>query len=75
MKRILLRTVALTSITLTSCEAIASKTGMSGTDLLLITTDAATRAKAGFDATQAQIKAARARQRTAAKNPVPNVQP
>jgi hypothetical protein len=75
MKRILLLTVALTSIILTSCEAIVSKTGMSGTDLLLITADAASRAKADYDLTAAQIRAARERKRTAAKNPAPNVQP
>ena len=66
MKRILLLTLALHSIALTSCDALAKKTGISSLDLLMITTDAATRAKADYDLTQAQIKAARDRERTAA---------
>lgn len=75
MKRLLLLTVAIHSIVLTSCDALAKKTGISGTDLFMITTDAAARVKADYDLTQAQIQAARDRQRTAAKNPVSNIQP
>lgn len=75
MKRILLLTLAVHCIALTSCADFTKKLGMSGTDLLIITADAATRVKADYDATQAQIKAARDRQRTAAKNPLPSIQP
>ena len=82
MKRILLLTAVLTSITLTSCEAIAKKTGMSPVDLFSITSSAALRMQAEAERLKAEIKAAQeaenarlaALETTAAKNPV-NVQP
>lgn len=76
MKRIPLLLASITlSLTLSSCEAIARKTGMSGLDLLMITSNAASRAQAAYDATQADIAAAKARQRASEKNPVGNLQP
>ncbi|MDP1589818.1 MAG: hypothetical protein Q8M07_18840 [Prosthecobacter sp.] len=82
MKRILLLTAVLTSIGLTSCEAIARKTGISATDLFSITRSAALRMQAEADRLKAEIKAAQeaekarlaALETTAAKNP-DNVQP
>ena len=74
--------ILLIGCTLTSCEAIAKKTGMSSTDLLVITAGAATRLQAEADRLKAEIAAAKARESdriaalevTAAKQPV-NVQP
>jgi hypothetical protein len=59
MKRILLLTVAITSLAaIPSCEAIARKTGMSAPDLFSITAGAAMRLQAEADRLKAEIKAA-----------------
>lgn len=76
MKRIPLLLASITlALTLSSCAAIARKTGMSGLDLLFVTANAANRAVAAYDDTRADIAAAKARQRTATKNPVDDLQP
>lgn len=67
---------------LTGCDSIARKTGMSSSDLLMITAGAATRLQVEADRIKAEIEAAKAREAerlaavevTAAKQPV-NVQP
>jgi acyl transferase domain-containing protein len=71
--------ILLITPALTSCEAIAKKTGMSSSDLLVITAGAATRLQAEADRLKAEIEAAKARESerlaiTAAKQPI-NVQP
>jgi acyl transferase domain-containing protein len=71
--------ILLIGCTLTSCEALAKKTGMSSSDLLVITAGAATRLQAEADRLKAEIEAAKARESerlaiTAAKQPI-NVQP
>lgn len=67
---------------LTGCDSIARKTGMSSSDLLIITAGAATRLQAEADRIKAEIEAAKAREAerlaaievTAAKQPL-DVQP
>lgn len=55
-------------LSLPSCAALESKSGMSGMDLLMITAKAANRAKADFDATSAEVSLAKLRY--AARRPV-----
>lgn len=75
MQRLILLAAALAlPACLSSCEAIAKKTGMSPTDLFSITSSAALRMQAEADRLKAEIKAAQdaeeARLAAAAKNPV-----
>jgi outer membrane murein-binding lipoprotein Lpp len=83
MKRLALITLSAFALaSLTGCESIAKKTGMSSRDLLIITAGAATRLQAEADRLKTEIEAAKAREAerlaaleiTAAKQPV-NVQP
>lgn len=55
-------------LSLPSCKQWEDKAGMSGIDLLMITASAANRAKADFDATKADVDAAKIRY--ASKRPV-----
>jgi len=79
---VILFTICPLLFALTGCDSIARKTGMSSSDLLVITAGAATRLQAEADRLKAEIEAAKARETerlaavdvTAAKQPV-NVQP
>lgn len=55
-------------LTLPSCTALEDKAGMSGIDLLMITANAANRVKTDYDATRADVTAAKLRY--AARRPV-----